>query len=226
MTRANNPEPRRTPLPANFRRYPFKEKIALPTVSPVDEPSFFSVLEQRRSRRRLGDIRMEEVSRLLWYTNKVKEAWVSENGLIRSKRMAPSAGAIHPIDVFVSLPAKLQERQFCYYDPYHHQLQVVDQEQKVLTAFFSHLEQSLSLEHVLVIWFLADIERTMAHYHNAQSLVWRDSGALIMLTQLVCEALKLGYCPFGTLAEPLFGNLFPDETQINMGGGVIGGCDK
>lgn len=49
---------------------------------------------------------------------------------------------------------------------------------------------------------------------NADSLSWRNAGALLATMQLAAGGLGLGFCPLGLLGEEVAASLFPSSGRL------------
>lgn len=205
--------------------YPIVERKYLER--PVNQPNinFFDIIVNRRSQRTFNKLSLPQLSDLLWYTSKVYDLEVQQNGFIWTHRPTPSAGGRHPIDVIISLPDELSKRMLSYYNPIDHSINQLQLNANVLADFFNHVDKIMSIENATVIWFLAHLQRTNSKYLNAESLIWRDAGALIYCFQLVSCALNFNCCPMGSLGEPYVSELFKKYGDTFGAGGCLIGSD-
>lgn len=217
-----NPMPRKRKKQPSFT-YEIEKYISLPVVNKDLPIPLDKLLSLRKSKKEFKEIDTNQLSNLLWYSAKVKKVAVSENGQILTYRNSPSAGAIHPIDIFISLPDEISKRSLLYYNPFTHKLGLMSFQKKKLKQFFEGVNQNIDISNATVIWFVADISRTSAKYLNPQSLVWRDAGSLLLLFQFVATALNLNSCPVGTLGYPDFKYMFSKYKNITSAGGIIVG---
>lgn len=221
MQVGKNPEPRKKYRKIKSFHYEFEECIYLPQIHKIKPIDFFEVLNKRKSERIFKKIFLHQLSGLLWYAAKAKKIFLSEYGTILSHRAAPSAGAIHPIDIFISLPETIENRKLYYYDPYTHKLGKLVFKTRSLHSFFKNINDCLVADQATIIWFAAHLARTSVKYKNSESLVWRDAGSLIATIQLVATALRMKSCPVGTLGEPFFSNAF-NNNLFSAGGILLG----
>ncbi|HWX23327.1 MAG TPA: hypothetical protein VN578_25775 [Candidatus Binatia bacterium] len=68
---------------------------------------------------------------------------------------------------------------------------------EVLRECLAEVDLCLKVQKGTVFWFVADFARSGAKYQNPESLVWRDSGALLATINLVAEGLGLNCCGLG-----------------------------
>ena len=72
------------------------------------------------------------------------------------------------------------------------------------------------------IVLIADMARPMAAYRNSESLVWRDSGALLQTLALAAESYGLGFCPLGILGSEIVDGLPRAARLLAVGAAAIG----
>ncbi len=219
MLAGKNPEPRRKHKNMEGFNYQVQEYISLPKVQNITGPLFFEVLINRKSERAFKRLTLEQLSNILWHSAKTKKIIASELGTVLSHRTSPSAGAIHPIDIFISLPVPIELRILYYYDPFAHRLATLKLSSTELKLFFENINSCLSIENATLIWFVAHPDRTAVKYENSESLVWRDAGALTMTVQLVATAFNIKSCTIGTLGEPFLSQSF--ENKLFSAGGLL-----
>jgi SagB-type dehydrogenase family enzyme len=222
MKTGKNPKPRKNILPARPFVYQTSEKIRLEKPQQKEDVGFFDVLKSRRSSKGFSYISLNQIGELLWHAAKVQKVMLSKNGLILTKTNVPSAGALHPIDIFVSYSDNTNNRNFYYYNPFEHSLEKLKIDENVFLDFLNHINESIEINNSCVLWFGMDFCRTNSVYENPESLLWRDAGALLMAVQLVAQALNLISCPLGTLAQPFFTELFKSYGLQSAGGILIG----
>ena len=201
--------------------YPIRSKIKLNRNFSVREVEFLKVIFNRRSSQILNDISLEDISELLYLTNKIQSIEFDESGFLITKRTAPSAGARHPVDVLVSLPSENQ-RILQYYNPLDHSLNELSISRELQHSFFSEVNENLTIENCCLIWFSIQVEKTQSKYENAESLYWKDVGALLYCFQIISNYLGFKSCPLGGLANKSFNNLFQPKTLVSGGGILIG----
>lgn len=215
----NNPSPKNIEDSIQVFDYQISNTIFLRKSPDNYNANFFELPFLRKSTRCLSRLKDEQLSDILWFTSKVIRANYSK-GYILTHRPTPSAGAIHPIDLLISIPN--QPLILYYYNPFSHTLNQLKLSEEIVKSFINHINKNLRLNDATLIWFIAHTNRTASKYENFQSLVWRDAGALLQSIQLTCTAMSLGSCPVGTLAEPFVHHLFNDTNVISAGGIIVG----
>ncbi|RZL06161.1 MAG: hypothetical protein EOO89_24765, partial [Pedobacter sp.] len=178
------------------------------------------LISARKSGRSFLHLELEQLADLLWYSAKSIETFCNDKGYVTSHRSSPSAGARHPIDLLIHRP---QVGGLEYYNPFEHSLCALGLEEEIVLQFIGHIQVSMPDQSGTLIWFLAHPNRTTAKYENADSLIWRDAGALIQSIQLTAAAMGLGSCAIGTLGEPFLSMMFDQNATILSAGGIIVG---
>jgi SagB-type dehydrogenase family enzyme len=217
----NNPAPKKTEAVVPPFSYPVLDTVKLARPSKKRAADFFDLSLRRASARTCHKLKPGYLDELLWYSAKALELTVQENGYILSHRPTPSAGARHPIDILICLD--LGQPILHYYDPLGHSLSRLDLDKRLVRDFLVHVQQNLPMMDGTLLWFVAHPDRTEAKYEFADSLVWRDAGALIQQVQLVAAALGLVSCPTGTLGTPFEHKLFGNIGRTVAAGGIIVG---
>jgi len=134
----------------------------------------------------------------------------------------PSAGGRHPIDILVI--EQPQQPALAVYDASAHavcDLEVTNVE--YLHYLVREVNEITMNEDGAILLFVANFNRTMAKYQDGESLVWRDSGALLATCYLVSEGLGLGCCGIGATGEPWITRLLNNSaTARGVGGCIVG----
>ncbi|HUI28954.1 MAG TPA: nitroreductase family protein [Candidatus Acidoferrales bacterium] len=185
--------------------------------------SFFAVAESRRTRREFRRIPIEDLSALLWYTLKTRSTLTLQNGYMWQHRPTPSAGGRHPIDVLIYDHGNNQ-RTFELYDPIAHSLNLIHfPNPHPAEKLIEKIGNMIELQEATIILFAAQFGKTLTHYKNGESLVWRDSGALLATFGMMAEALSLNCCGIGITGEPyLSGALASGGLVTGVGGCLVG----
>lgn len=217
-----NPIPKTHPHSFVPYVYPMISKKILTRNFVRRELNFLDVLLSRRSSKEFAPISIRKLSELLFLSCKVRVIQKDNSGYLTSKRSAPSAGARHPIDVLISLPTTLNKRTLDYYNPVEHSLNELSLSNSLLHNFFIEVNQNIRIRNACVIWFSIQTGKTTSKYENAESLYWRDAGALLYCIQIVACYLNLKSCPLGTLATNSFKGLLNSNSLLPGGGILIG----
>ena len=215
----NNPEikPVEDVVPAF--NYPINEVIKLSRdIKPLDK-RFDTVISSRKSIRLFKQLELTQIGDILWYVAKVRDTYHQDNGYILTHRGTASAGARHPIDIIINIPV-LSKGDFYYYNPFEHSLNNLKEFEG--NNLIAHVNNIIDTKNATIIWLVAHKYRTQAKYSDADSLIWRDAGALINGIQMVCSAMDLNSCPIGSLGEPYISGYFNQEGIVGAGGLLIG----
>lgn len=191
-----------------------------------DEPAavtFWDVIASRHSRRQFGKLDRSLLGRLLWHAIKTRETSKPTSEVRWQSRPYPSAGGVHAIDLLVVEQSAIESR-FSWYNPISHSLDTSgDSTPGGADKLLAAANDIIPLGGGTVLWFVANVGMTNAMYSNPESLVWRDSGALLMTVYLVAEALGLACCGLGaTGTQNIRAILRLDDEYIGVGGCVVG----
>jgi SagB-type dehydrogenase family enzyme len=193
-------------------------KLYLPRPTISMGRSFIEVLEGRRSRRLFGRLSAQRLSLLLWYAARTRASHQESSGFLWQHRPAPSAGGRHPVDILVA-----GQRETALYDPISHSLHPLHNGDLIADGLVSLTNEVVPVQQATILWFVAQPARTASKYANAESLIWRDAGALLTVISLVAEALDLNCCAIGATGDPwLSGALEFGEDLHGLGGCLVG----
>lgn len=161
-------------------------------------------LDRRISRRQFapGSLREKELSQILWAAQ-----GTSLDGSTGATRTAPSAGATHPLEVFV-VTAGLDENGeafpagIYYFDLQQHELfLVVEGDQREALAQAA-LGQGFVQQAPVSVVIAADYERTTARYRErGRRYVHMEVGHVTQNIHLQAEALGLGSVAVGAFED-------------------------
>lgn len=218
-TELRTPYPRAAPLACCEVEYKVQGYRYLDVPRINDGPLLWDVIESRRSRIPHGPLEGGDLSTFLWMCAKIRSQRRAAGGCTVSHRPAPSAGGLHPIDMLlIENPAR---PSLAVYDAHSHalcDLRIID-EQSLMSLVADSNAATQNTAGTIVL-FAANFDRTLARYKNGESLVWRDSGALLAICYLAAEALGVHCCGLGISGEPWLSRLI----QSHSGVGGVGGC--
>ncbi len=221
-TKILDPIPREIELPYTEFKYSVIRKDYLERPDDRLDKTFLEVLYRRRSRRQFGALLRNQLATLLWHAVKTRENIRENSGFLWQHRSAPSGGGRHPVDILVIQHA-LHEQNLAVYDPWSHALCDLRFDPASLEAFVNRVNNVLPIGDATILWFLAQNGRTLSKYENGESLIWRDSGALLATIYLVAESLDLNCCGVGITGDPLATTLVSATGEMQgVGGCVIG----
>ncbi len=215
-----NPEPRKKLNSYEPFIYPIGKTIKLSSLTnsnPVDL-NFLDVMYSRRSKRDHEIPTLDEISEVLYHSCRIMEIDTDESGILLTKRMTPSGGSRHPIDILISFPEK--NREISLYNPLSHSSSLLKIETNKKNSFLNKICENLDINNSCLVWFSIQIEKCSSKYINPSSIYWKDLGALLYCIQLFTNYFGLKSCPLGTLAQSEFSTLF-NTAKLTSGGGMI-----
>ncbi len=186
--------------PGRYKRYPGAPRISLTRPKIEDGPSLWSCLQKRRSVRFFKDrpVSPDILSLLLWASQGITER---EGGL--ELRAAPSAGALYPVETYVSaqnvdnLPAGIY-----HYDVAGHALE------RIKTGNFGRelaraaLDQNfLATASLVFIWTAIFARSAWKYRERACRYIYLDAGHLAENLALAAVACGLGSCQVGAFFD-------------------------
>jgi len=194
--------------------------IYLPRPENPGDRLFFDVLHERRSRREGGQPIAADVSSLLWHCAKTKATSIEESGFLWQHRASPSGGGRHPVDIVLG-NYQGDASALYLYDPLAHALaRLGDLDGHQLKTFVNTIDQVLPVGEAVIVWFVAQFDRTLSKYADGESLVWLDTGALLATVYLVAEASGLNCCAIGITGEPWISRILRAPELLEG----VGGC--
>lgn len=207
------------PRPPVYKTCPDARRIALPRPVFEETESLWSILNRRRSKRRYTSepISMETLASLLWATQGITLLTPDFQF-----RIAPSAGALYPVETYLSIHNVSDVRQGIYH------LNVLDFAlEEISSGNFAERLARAALDQdmvargaVLFIW-TAIVLRSMWKYRNrCIRYIFMDAGHIAQNLQLAATALNLGCCPIGAFYDDEVNELIrvdgQEETTIYL----------
>jgi SagB-type dehydrogenase family enzyme len=207
------------PRPPVYKTYPEAAKTSLPRPPLKETEDLWSILNQRRSRRRYTSepINIETLSSLLWA---IQGITLSAPGY--QFRTAPSAGALYPVETYLGIHRVSDMKQGVY----HFNTLDFALEEISPGNFGEHLSRA-ALDQAMVgrgavifIW-TAILLRSMWKYRNrCIRYIFMDAGHIGQNLQLAATALGLGCCPIGAFYDDEINRLLQvdgeEETTIYL----------
>jgi SagB-type dehydrogenase family enzyme len=199
-------------------------RLAVPITDVGSTRPFAEVVANRRSDRHLHPPSLTEVGTVLARAGLTRERGTDRAGAPVAHRAAPSAGARHPLTL-VLLAADVRGL-----DPGSW---ILDPDAAVLRPGTQSPEQTNQALHEIgqaigrpgrppaAVLAVAQPDRTLSRYPLGISLLWRETGALLMLVHLAASDIGLGSCIVGTC-----GALHPDDGSgtgpVDLGAVALG----
>ena len=178
------------------------------------------LMEHRQTRRDFSkELSLEDLGEFLWLACRSRSSRPSEYGPNQESRPHPSAGALHPIHVFLASDATAMLR----YEPGQHALLELPGSASNSRQAIDAAKSSLDLGRGYVLALVAEPGKTGAKYEEPDSLVLRDAGVVLGYMSFVAEALGLAFCPLGITGNPGLTQGFPSaEALRSVGLAVLG----
>ncbi|QJA05782.1 SagB/ThcOx family dehydrogenase [Thermosulfurimonas marina] len=201
-----------------FKSYPQAPQVPLPRVRPP-AADLFEVLARRRSERIYArrTLTLEELSLLLWAAQGVTAR--AGRYLLRT---APSAGALYPIETYLSA------HRVEGLEPglYHLEIETWSLAQLSRGNFGPEIKEAAlgqgfcETAAAVFVWSAVP-RRTMAKYGSrGLRYIFLDAGHLCQNMLLAAEALKLAACPVGAFLDEALNEIFgldgEEETVIYL----------
>lgn len=191
-----------------FKRYPEAKKIPLPRNWQPVEPDLVNLLQYRRSHRKYTS---EPISS----TDLAFLLWTAQGGTAKSDshllRTAPSAGALYPIETYVSVQNVIGIAPgLTHFDPANFQLDRLSGEHAGRAVSEAALGQNFLANAAAVFIWSTVFRRNMAKYGGrGMRYILMDVGHICQNLLLGAEALGLGACPVAAF--------FDDELNALLG---------
>ncbi|MHA2140510.1 MAG: SagB/ThcOx family dehydrogenase [Candidatus Thorarchaeota archaeon] len=205
--------------PPTYKRYDSVPKIQLPDPIVVGGAGLWEVLRIRRSRRAYTEepLTLEHLSQLVWATQGVT-ARVSDYEL----RTAPSAGALYPIETYLSVNrvSDLDPGLYHYSAP-KHELDFIKAGEFGREVSKGALDQKMTEKAAVVFIWSAVFSRSKWKYlQRAYRYVFLDAGHIAQNLALASEALGYGTCQIGAIYDDELNHLLDldgkDESVIYL----------
>lgn len=187
------------------------------------EIEFWEVIKKRQSRRKFEKLDRECLSKLLWHAAKSRKTILRSPGVRWQSRPYPSAGGVHSIDILV-VERNDNATKCAWYNATSHSLDYPklasgNQADRLLDV----ANDVIPVEDGTVFWFVANCTLARSSYANPESLVWRDSGALLATIHLVAEALGFACCALGATGTSCVREALSLGSEfVGVGGCVVG----
>lgn len=191
--------PRKDPARYEPIQWPTGERVQLSPRPAALNIDLVNLLEQRQTRRIFSrELSIDEIGDFLWLVCRSRSVRPSIYGPCQESRPHPSAGAMHPVHVFIAPNALALHR----YDSTEHALVELPASATGACHIQRAAKKSLELGMGHVLALVAEPGKTGAKYENPDSLVLRDAGVVLGYMSIVAEALGLAFCPLGITGHP------------------------
>jgi SagB-type dehydrogenase family enzyme len=188
------------PRPPVYKNYPAAARIPLPKPAFEKTESLWSILNQRRSRRRYTPepISIETLASLLWATQ-----GITLSAREYQFRTAPSAGALYPVETYLAIHRVSGLRQGIY----HFNVLDFALEEIAQGSFGEHLiraalDQAMAGRGAVLFIWTAIVLRSMWKYRNrCIRYIFMDVGHIAQNLQVAATAIGLGCCSMGAFYD-------------------------
>jgi hypothetical protein len=157
-------------------------------------------------------------SLVLWHSSRCQQTADSPFGFQLQQRPIPSAGAIHPIHVILSVPGLGWSR----YNSISHSLEALDLPADWSATLESKCNELVAIEDGSLVLFVAEPGMTAAKYDEFESLVWRDAGILQSAFAVVAAAANCNLCLLGITGNPWAAALDQQGQLTGVGVAILG----
>ncbi|MGB6972081.1 MAG: SagB/ThcOx family dehydrogenase [Desulfobulbales bacterium] len=200
-------KPRLDITPAQpYKQYAEAEKIKLPTDWEMDK-SLHEALQSRRSCRRYTDIplSMENIAMLLWASQ-----GISGRAGSFFFRTAPSAGALYPVETYLSIQnVESLPPGLYHFQPADFGLERISDGFAGKRVAEAALGQNFMAKAGVVFVWSAILRRNFSKYgHRGLRYVMMDAGHICQNLLLAAEGLALGACPVAAFYDDQLNSLF------------------
>ena len=188
------------PRPPVYKNYPEAARIPLPKPAFEKTESLWSILNQRRSRRRYTPepISIETLASLLWATQ-----GITLSAREYQFRTAPSAGALYPVETYLAI----HRVSGLKHGIYHFNVLDFALEEIAQDSFGEHLtraalDQAMAGRGAMLFIWTAIVLRSMWKYRNrCIRYIFMDAGHIAQNLQVAATAIGLGCCPIGAFYD-------------------------
>ncbi len=186
--------------PGTYKNYPEAKKVELPPAMEKGGMPVWEAIGQRRSVRdyRSIPLNIADLSQLLWASQGVTKV-VGDYAL----RSAPSAGALYPVETYLSAQIIEEiEPGIYHYDVRKHRLELLSAGDFRIQVAEAALDQGFLAEAAVVFAWTAVFGRSKWKYkERAYRYVYLDAGHIAQNVALAAVALGLGSCQIAALYD-------------------------
>lgn len=186
--------------PIIYKNYPESKLVPLPDEFPESSLNLIEILKKRKSIRGYSSepLRLRDLAFLLWASTGVRQH--SGN---RDFRVAPSAGALYPIETYIVVNnvEGLSEGVY-HYNIKLHALEELKQGNFSVNVARAALEQKMCLDAPVILIWTAIFERSRWKYkQRAYRYIYLDAGHVAQNLALAATAIGLGSCQIGAIYD-------------------------
>ncbi|MCD6137439.1 MAG: SagB/ThcOx family dehydrogenase [Deltaproteobacteria bacterium] len=208
------------PTPPRYKTYPDVLRIPLPEPRFENTDSLWSILKERRSRRRYASepISLDTLATLLWATQGITH---STHGY--EFRTAPSAGALYPVETYLAIHnvSGLQPGIY-HFNVAEFALEEINPGNFADRLRRAAMDQGVVSRAATVLIWTAVVLRSMSKYRDrCIRYIFMDAGHIAQNLHLAATALDLGCCPIGAFYDDEVNEIIKvdgkEETTIYLG---------
>lgn len=186
--------------PETYKNYPSSAKIKLDLPEKEGGIPLWEAIKVRRSVRDFKDEPMKKthLSQLLWASQGITATHMGYE-----LRAAPSAGALYPVETYLSLKnVEGIEPGIYHYGIQHHELRQIHQGDFSTDVSQAALDQYFaSSANVIFIWTAIFARSKWKYNQRAYRYVYLDAGHIAQNVALAAISLGLGSCQIGALYD-------------------------
>jgi len=199
--------------------WPVRQSLRCPPVVAPLPQDFSTIVEARRSARAMRLAPLRELVNVIAFATRPRFVRDDES-FARSRRLSPSAGALHPIDVL--LVDWRGSPRVMRYDTWEHRLELlIVGNAQALGDLAQKCVEILPNTRGTALVLLGDLSTVSAAYENPTSLFWRDAGALLQTLALTATAYRLAFCPLGILGGEVASAIGLDKEHSQSAGAAM-----
>lgn len=186
--------------PDIYKTYPTTEQVELPVQFPEPSLDLIEILKKRGSLRNYSSkpLQLDQLAFLLWASTGIRQIQGT-----REFRVAPSAGALYPIETYLLI----NKVEGLAEGIYHYNIAAHTLEQIVLGNFAENLghaalEQKMCIDAPVVFIWTAIFERSRWKYkQRAYRYIYLDAGHIAQNLALSATSIGLGSCQIGAIFD-------------------------
>jgi SagB-type dehydrogenase family enzyme len=186
--------------PNIYKTYPTKKQIKLPIQFPEASLDLIGILKKRGSLRHYSNqpLRLDQLAFLLWASTGIRQSQGE-----RDLRVAPSAGALYPIETYLSINnVEGLMAGIYHYNIFSHTLELIAEGDFAENLAHAALDQKMCMIAPVVFIWTAIFERSKWKYkQRAYRYIYLDAGHIAQNLALSATAIGLGSCQIGAIFD-------------------------
>ncbi|MEW5900540.1 MAG: SagB/ThcOx family dehydrogenase [Acidobacteriota bacterium] len=186
--------------PAPYKTYPDAPRVRLSSPAEDGGMPIWEAIRRRRSERNFQNspLSLPELSQLLWASQGVTKKFADFE-----LRAAPSAGALYPVETYLSVQmVEAVDSGIYHYNVRRHELELVRSGDFRFQTAQAALDQGFMAEAALIFAWTAIFARSKWKYRErAYRYIYLDAGHIAQNVALAAVALGLGSCQVAALYD-------------------------